>query len=322
MLSSRWWTIVCLMVAGQVAGNVAWAPGAHQPDQARAGLAPGAVYVCPMHPDVTAAAAGTCPRCGMALSLMDPFDAREYLVDVATMPRLLRAGERFQLQLTVREPVSRALVSQFGTVHDKRFHLFVLSQDLEHYAHIHPEQQPDGSWSLDVTLPRPGYYKLYADFLPMSGTPQVVALPLVTAGLRGDLASSSATLVPDRDLTKTAGDMRVSLVLPEGALVAGREETFAFRLQDFKTRSPVTDIEAYLAAWGHTLLVSEDTHAVVHAHPVELVPQGDPTARGGPVITFKALFPKAGMYRLWTQMQRHGQVVTASFTVAVRSPVQ
>jgi hypothetical protein len=55
---------------------------------------------------------------------------------------------------------------------------------------------------------------------------------------------------------------------------------------------------------------------------VELVPEGDPAARGGPVITFKALFPKAGMYRMWTQMQRHGEVVTASFTVAVTSPAR
>lgn len=274
-----------------------------------------------MHPDVTAATAGTCPRCGMTLSLMDPFDAREYLVDVATTPAPLRSGERFQLRLTVREPKSGAVVTQFGTVHDKRFHLFVLSQDLEHYAHVHPEQATDGSWSLDATLPRPGYYKLYADFLPVGGTPQVVALPLVTAGFRGDLASSSATLVADRELTRVAGDMRVELVLPDGPLVAGREETFAFHLKDLKTGAPVADIESYLAAWGHTLLVSEDTRAVVHAHPVELVPD-DPAARGGPVITFKALFPKAGMYRMWTQMQRHGQVVTARFTVAVHSPVR
>jgi hypothetical protein len=281
-----------------------------------------ALYSCPMHPDVTDKAPGKCPRCGMTLVAMDPFDAREYLVDVVTAPTAIRAGTPFKLSLTVREPVSRAVISRFATVHDKQFHLFVISQDLDHYAHVHPEQQPDGSWSLDVTLPRPGYYKLYSDFLPVGGTPQVVALPLVTAGFDGDIASSSARLTPDRNLTSAVGTMRVSLALPESPLVAGREEAFALELTDVKTGAPVKDLEPYLAAWGHTLLVSEDTLSVVHAHPVELVPQGDPTARGGPVITFKALFPKAGHYRLWTQMKRQGEeVVTARYTVSVASPV-
>ena len=283
---------------------------------------PGTVYQCPMHPDVTAMAPGTCPRCGMALAIMDPFDAREFLVDVTTAPEPVRAGTPFRLQLTVREPVTRAVVSQFATVHDKRFHLFVISQDLEHYAHVHPEQAPDGSWSLDVTLPAAGYYKLYADFLPIGGTPQVVALPLVTASFAGSLAGSAARLVPDRELTKSVRSMRVGLALPEDPLVAGREEMFAFELTDAASGQPVRDIEAYLGAWGHTLLISEDTLSVVHAHPVELVPLDDPAARGGPVITFKALFPKPGPYRMWAQMQRQGEVVTAMFTVNVLSTVK
>jgi hypothetical protein len=294
----------------------------HQEASEKRPIPPGTVYACPMHPDATAAEPGTCPRCGMTLAPMDPFDAREYLVDATTAPRVVRPGESFRLHLTVREPVSRAVVREFATVHDKRFHLFVISQDLEHYAHVHPEQDPDGSWSIEVTLPRAGYYKLYADFLPMGGTPQVVAAPLVTPGFGGDLASSSAVLVPDREFTKPVGDMRVRLALPETPLVAGREERFAFELTDRESGTPVSDIEPYLAAWGHTLLISQDTQAVVHAHPVELVPEGDPAARGGPVITFKALFPKPGHYRLWTQMKRNGEVVTAMYTVNVESPAK
>lgn len=303
------------VLAAPIASNSA--PGQQQPPPATAP----AVYICPMHPDVTQATPGTCHRCGMVLIAMDPFDAREYRVDVTTTPPGVPAGRPFNLRLTVREPTSGSVVRDFATVHDKRFHLFVVSQDLEHYAHVHPEQGPDGSWGLEVRLPKPGYYKLYSDFLPMGGTPQVIALPLVTAGAPGDLASSSAHLVPDRELTKAFGDMRVRLVLPDDPLVAGREEAFALYLTDRRTGEPVSDIEPYLAAWGHSLLISEDTLAVVHAHPVEFVPENDPSARGGPVLTFRALFPKAGNYRLWTQIQRKGEIVTAMYTVRVESVV-
>lgn len=309
----------CALWAFVLAAPIASNSGPAQ-ERAPAATAP-AAYVCPMHPDVTQATPGTCHRCGMVLIAMDPFDAREYRVDVTTTPPGVPARRPFSLRLTVREPTSGAVVREFATVHDKRFHLFVISQDLEHYAHVHPEQEPDGSWRLDVTLPKPGYYKLYSDFLPKGGTPQVIALPLVTAGAPGDLASSSARLVPDRELTKAFGDMRVRLVLPEDPLVAGREEAFALELTDRQTGEPVSDVEPYLAAWGHSLLVSEDTLAVVHAHPVEFVPENDPSARGGPVLTFRALFPKAGHYRLWTQIQRNGEIVTAMYTVAVESPV-
>lgn len=279
-----------------------------------------ALYVCPMHPDITASAPGTCPRCGMALTLMDPFDAREYLVDVATTPPAVRAGAPFTLQLTVREPRSKAVVPGFATVHEKRFHLFVISHDLEHYQHVHPEQRTDGSWALDVTVPAPGFYKLYADFLPVGGSPQVVALPLVTGGYTGHLAGSGARLTPDTSFVRQAGSMRAELVLPDTPLVAGREEMFALDLTDRASGQPVGDLEPYLAAWGHALLLSDDTLSVVHAHPVELVPVNDPAARGGPIVTFKALFPKAANYRLWVQLKRRGEIDTVAYTLNVQSP--
>ena len=279
-------------------------------------------FTCPMHPEVTARAPGACPRCGMALVRMDPFEAREYEVEAQTEPIAVRAGRPFRLRLTIREPRTHAVVHDFATVHDKRYHLFVISADLAHYAHVHPEQEPDGSWTLDVTVPRAGYYTLYSDFLPTGAAPQVVALPLVTTGYAGDLASSRAALAPDRVLRKAVGDMTAALAVPADGFAAGREEKFACRLTDRRTGAAVTDLEPYLAAWGHTLILSEDSLAVVHAHPVEPVPLDDPAARGGPLITFKALFPKAGRYRIWTQLKRHGEVVTAVFTIDVASPTR
>jgi hypothetical protein len=276
-----------------------------------------ASFYCPMHPDITAKAEGRCSRCGMALVPGDPLDAREYLVDVKTTPQAVSAGQPVHLSFLVRDPETRTTVRSFATVHDKQFHLFVVGHDLEHYDHLHPEMQADGSWTIDVTLPKPGYYKLIADFLPLGGTPQVLPRLLVTAA-PGDLTASRASL-KDEGLRKTAGSMSVALALPQDGLVAGRDETLVYHITDAKTGRPVTDLEPYLAAFGHTLVLSEDTLDYVHAHPVELLPETVEVAAGGPDLTFKARLPKPGRYRLWTQLKRGGVVTTARFTVDAAS---
>jgi hypothetical protein len=278
-------------------------------------------HVCPMHPDVRATAPGTCPRCGMVLVPIDPADIRAYLLDLETTPSPIAAGKPFRLRLVVRDPDTKQIVREFATVHEKRFHLFVLSQDLEHYDHVHPQQEADGSFVLDVTVPREGFYRLYADFLPGGGTPQVIPRPLVTRGFTGDLASSQARLAPDRELTKTVAMMKVRLTLAGNGLVAGRDEKFTYTLTDARTGAPVTDVEPYLGAWGHSLVMSEDTEHFVHAHPLEALP-ATIVGGGGPELTFKAMLPKPGNYRVWTQIKRGGVVSTAMFTVQVASPSQ
>ncbi len=281
------------------------------------------LYYCPMHPEVTAAARGKCARCGMALVAGDPYDLREYHLDVEATPPAPRAGQPFRLRLTVRHPSTNEIVNSFALVHEKPYHLFVIGQDMESYDHIHPEQQPDGSYVIDLTLPRPGYYRLFSDFLPIGGAPQVIARVIATAGFEGDLESSQARLAADRTLKKTAGDLSVTLTLPSSGLVAGREETLRYQIEDARTGAPVNDVEPYLAAFGHTLVMSEDTLHYVHAHPVELLPDavpGGPVQGGGPTLTFKALLPKPGLYRIWTQIKRHGQVSTVQFTVNVSAP--
>jgi hypothetical protein len=276
------------------------------------------MYFCPMHPDVTDKAAGTCSRCGMKLVPGDPWNEREYLLDLKMEPPAPKPGAPTRFRLTVLHPESKAPVREFAVVHDKRFHLFVVSQDLEDFAHIHPEQTEDGSWTIDHRLERAGYYRIYADFLPIGGAPQVLARTVGTSEHDGDLSTAIPALKPDTALIKSADETKVQLsVLPSSEIVAGRTVKLQYQLTERGT--PVTDLEPYLGAWGHTLVLSEDALEYVHAHPLEYLPP-DPDAKGGPTVTFDATFPKPGRYRLWTQFKRRGTVSTTSFTVEAVAP--
>lgn len=273
-------------------------------------------FVCPMHPDVQSAVAGACPQCGMALVSTAAHVAPVYDLEIKTAPGAAIAGQPVQVRLTVRDPKTKVPVTRFVEVHERRFHMFVISEDLEHYSHVHPEQLADGSWTINVTVPRPGCYKVYADFLPQGGTPQVITRDLITAGHTHDLASPAATLTPDPVLREIVGPLSVALRLPPGGVVAGREVTLTYQITDANTGGPVTDLEPYLGAWGHSFLLSEDMTHVVHAHPVEHVPHAGRKA-GGPTLNFKAVLPEPGTYRIWTQLQRGGSIETAVFTIAV-----
>lgn len=272
-------------------------------------------YFCPMHPDVTLKTPGTCSKCSMALVAGDPWNEREYLLEIQTTPAAPKPGTPFRFRLTALDPDSRRPVTDFAVVHDRRYHLFVVSQDLEHFAHIHPEQEADGSWTIEHTLPQPGYYRLYSDFLPIGGTPQILARTLVTAGYDGDLASSIPTLVPDRLLVKRAEGTTVQLAIEPPTIIAGR--TVKLRYELSANGAPVTDLEPYLGAWGHAWVLSEDAVEYVHSHPIEYLPTDAAEPKGGPTITFDVTFPKPGRYRVWTQFQRRGTVSTTWFTVEV-----
>jgi hypothetical protein len=141
----------------------------------------------------------------------------------------------------------------------------------------------------------------------------------VTAGFGGDLVSSQARLVPDKSLVKTVQDMRIELKFEPAQPFSSKPATLHYHLIDQKSGEPVKDLQPYLGAWGHTLILSEDGTEYLHSHPTEMIPdEMDRTnLRGGPDIVFDTFFPRPASYRIWTQFQRHNQIITVAFTVAV-----
>ena len=273
------------------------------------GSSAGSGYWCPMHAAVRAAVPGQCPHCGMALVPVTPEVEGKYSLDVEWLPHGRGAGS---LRLVVREPRAAAIARRFESVHDRPFHLFVVRDDLQEFSHLHPVPQPDGSLELSGVSLRSAPYQLYADFLPAGGTPQLVRKALFP-GRVGTAFSGSRTPHLARDSSdKTDHGLRVRIEPDAGTMFAGSLSLIAFHLEDAATGAPVSDLEPYLAAWGHAFIVSADLADAVHSHPI--TPLASP---GGPTIYFQQRFPRAGMYRLWAQFMRNGRLATVSFTVEV-----
>lgn len=260
-----------------------------------AGWAQDVEFLCPMDPEVRSKGPGRCPRCGMFLEAGLP-DPLEYRVELETLPGRPSAGRTTMLSFRVLDPRSGKPVVVFNEIHERLFHLFVVSEDRTFFAHEHPERKADGSFQLPIVLPQSGMYRVLADFYPRGGTPQLIAKSLlVGAG-------------PKVSVPAPPANMGITLRTEPAQPIVGQRTMLFFDLD------PAEGLEPWLGAWGHLLMASEDLLDMVHVHPKwEYQPEVAPT------VQFNVIFPRPEKYRLWVQMQRKGLVNTKWFDVTARS---
>ena len=266
---------------------------------------PALEYVCPMDRDIRSKTPGVCPRCGMKLVQGIP-EFREYPLTLTTQPSVLKAGEKVRLNFQVGDPETRQPVRDFEIVHEKLYHLFVISQDLKFFAHEHPQMQPDGSFQLDLSFPKPGFYRVLNDFYPASGTPQLISKALMVPG--PGFALAAAKLDPDVAPQKSE-NLEVELVTEPRQPIAGMQTLLFFRLK------PKDGIEPYLGAMAHMLAASSDLIDLIHDHPIQVT---EPANEQYLQIQFDVVFPRAGVHRVWVQFQRKGVVNTVAFNIPVK----
>jgi hypothetical protein len=194
-----------------------------------------------------------------------------------------------------------APLTRYATLHDKRLHLIVVKRDLSGFQHVHPTLDEQGTWTARVALD-PGQWRVLADFDP-AGKPEQLTLgaDLTVPGA----VDPQPLFAPST--TATVGDYTVTL--------AGRprvgESTLTLTVT--KDGRPVTDLQPYLAAYGHLVALRDGDVAYLHVHPDG--EPGDGRTKAGPGVTFHAELPSVGAYRLYLDFKHEGVVRTAAFTV-------
>jgi hypothetical protein len=185
-------------------------------------------------------------------------------------------------------------VRNFDVEHTKRMHLIVVRRDMTGFQHLHPTENEDGTWSLPVTLPAAGSYRVFADF-SVGNTPYTLADDIAVDGSMRSQALPGPTGAVEVD------GLRVALA--EGATKAGAESELNFTVT--RAGKPVA-VADYLGAKGHLVALRQGDLAFLHVHPDEHS------------LQFMATFPTAGRYRLFLQFKTgDGRLHTAAFTQEV-----
>lgn len=233
--------------------------------------------------------------------------SRPYTLEMTSDPKTPEAGKPVALSIVIRSRDTGQPVTEFDTVHEKKIHFMVVSADLQRFAHEHPVAGSDGKFTLDYVFPTGGEYHLFADVAPKGAGSQILMLPIKVSGVTQARAASPAFAAA---LSDTAGGVKMALLSDPAKLPVGRSLNVAFSVRDAGTGAPITDLEPYLGAMAHLMLIHQDGVTFVHSHPDET----DPNNGHNGTLTFLARLPKPGWYRGWLQFQRGGKVETASFT--------
>lgn len=195
-------------------------------------------------------------------------------------------------------------IEDFDVIHEKKMHLIVVSKDLSYFAHLHPTYAGKGKFTVALNVPQAGAYTMFADFKP-TGSAQVAERYVMTAVGTAPVAKP---LVADNTIVKEMAGKNVALAID--TLQTGKEATLKFSFKDMLTGKPIKDLEQYLGAIGHVVIISEDTQKYLHVHPAD-------DSEKGPTATFMTTFDQPGLYKAWGQFQHNGEVFTVPFTLQI-----
>ncbi len=226
-----------------------------------------------------------------------------FAAGTSSLPAGQPASFRFRILGADGKPVTAFELDQ-----TKLMHFYLIRSDLTGFQHIHATMSTDGTWTAPLAPAQPGTYRAYASFITKDPSGKAVALvlsQLVTVpgtAIVTPLPAASPTTQVDGYTVTLSGDQ----------IMAGTEHPLTATVS--KDGQPVTDLQPYLDTYAHLTAFHDNDLAFAHLHPHGMV-NGD---HGGPTLSFEAMLPKSGNWRLFLQFQTAGVLHTAAVTLSVR----
>jgi len=210
-------------------------------------------------------------------------------------------------------------VDDIGRSHEAWMHLIATRDDLGTFAHVHP--QPGGrpgEFSSRLTFPTEGRYLIYTEFRRRGEMVDLIERHTITVGDPRQVVHEKPSPSPREQVVN---GIRVTLI---GDAEVGTTSRFTYRFADAATGRPIDNLQPYLAAAGHVVIMPLDGSHFAHEHAEVEDDRGRPVfalpgQTFGPDLGLHADFPRPGLYRLWGQFRdANGRVLTTTFTVEAR----
>lgn len=200
--------------------------------------------------------------------MMEDAIDRSYKLEVTSNVSSIKPGQKTTIAFRIKNDKGE-IFKNFEVAHEKIMHFIVVRKDLQDFQHLHPDfNESTGEFSVDVTFPNDGLHRIFPDFTPGEDNPQKLPVTVSSDVEVGDQTKYKTQLVvADKEMKKTYGDYQVTFTVPD---VKAQEE-FTYNLLIEKNGQPVSDLDKYLGALGHSVIIKEGTLDFIHTHAGETV---------------------------------------------------
>lgn len=220
-------------------------------------------------------------------------------VKIASEPQVIEAGKPTNLSISILENGKSVALE---IVHEMKMHLLVVNEELTWFDHIHPEEQADGTYTITETFPSAGKYLLFTDYKPTGGNADVNKQVIEVGGS----AVAQNTELKTK-LVSTVDGYTVTLLNGED-FKTNRGQGLQFSVEKDGKQLEENDMQNYLGATAHIVMISKADNDFLHIHPV--------SDSRFPIYA-ETHIEKAGLYRMWVQFKLNEVVHTADFTITV-----
>jgi Cu+-exporting ATPase len=255
----------------------------------------------------------------MMTAEVDPASADDAGMDVQLdVPDRTRPGVPTRVTATVVDARTGEPIEDITRSHEAWMHLIATRDDLGTFAHVHPEPTGTaGELAVDLTFPTAGRYIVNTEFRQQGQMSDVHQRQYVT--VTGGAPAPVILTASPREVV--VDGVRIEL---GGNAVVGERSDLHFEFTDATSGEPIDNLQPFLAAAGHVVVMRADGTTFAHEHAEIEDGSGRPVfampgTRFGPELTVHARFDTAGTYQLWGQFRTaDGDVLTVPFTVDLR----
>lgn len=209
------------------------------------------------------------------------------------------AGENFRLvfnlvlETDIKNPV------KLETLHERKAHLIIVSDDLEYFNHIHPAEVNNGAYAVEFNLPSGGKYKLFVEYKPEGYDRITDVFDFVVSG-----KSKAEKIYESKNTAYSGKDYSVKLLNAEN-LIAGEDQTIIAEFYKDGKKLNINTLDNYLGEKAHAVLISIRDKKFMHVHPMVMNEN----------LNLHVNFTEADYYRLWLQFKVTDTVSTADFVL-------
>ena len=254
----------------------------------------------------------TLTRIDVPPGLLEKISGAGVRAEIVNTP-VLQKGVAETVTLRLKSAITgKPLKSEdLATVHEKIVHALVIDPQMVDYTHAHPQEiDVPGEYTFTITPQTDCTYRVWADVTPVGGKQEFAMVDMP-----GKDGCGSRPVDQTEVLTGAVEGYTMSLKLPEGGLLKGKEGALEFEITNAAGEA-VTGLEPLLGAYAHVVGFYDDYRTIAHLHPLGAEPKAD-SDRGSAPLPFHFKPEHAGFVKLFMQISVEGKTYTVPFGVTV-----